>query len=444
MPISTPLPFAGRPPRILLATFGTHGDIFPFLGVAERLRELGCEPVVATSRHYEALIRERGVEFAKVDPQFEDVQRETGMGLKELMAMAQHPLHGPRLALEKILMPSFSATFEDTLAAARGADMVISHAYSFAAPLAARALGIPWRSLALQPLAFLSASDPSRLALGLPLHALQPLIGERLYGRLLGAVKRRSRRWLKPVDAMAKSLGLEPGPHPIFENFPPHGSCALFPRWMMRPGVISDLPEGLLFAGFSRFDGGSEPLSDELERFLSQGAPPIVFTLGSSVVMNPGRFYDEAAAACSRLGARAIFLRGSSVSEAVDAPGQLSVNWASHARLFPRARLVAHQGGMGTSAQACLAGVPQLVVPHANDQPDNAERLAKAGLARWIAPKKFSKDRAFRELSEALADSEMARRCSEMGAKLRSEPDGSIKAAAWIASAARAGSPSSD
>lgn len=126
---------------------------------------------------------------------------------------------------------------------------------------------MPWRALILQPLALLSASDPSRLALCVPLYALQPLLGERIYGKVLDLIKWRSRQWLAPVDQAARSLGLDPGPYPIFENFPNQGACALFPRWLMRPGLIADLPKGLLFAGFSRFDGGSEPLSPQPESF---------------------------------------------------------------------------------------------------------------------------------------------------------------------------------
>lgn len=106
-----------RRPKIVLATFGAHGDIFPFLGVAERLLDLGCDPVLATSTYYESLIQAR-----------------SGMGVKDIMALAQRPIDGPKLVLERALMPCFEQTLQDTLHACRGADLIVSRVYSFAAP----------------------------------------------------------------------------------------------------------------------------------------------------------------------------------------------------------------------------------------------------------------------------------------------------------------------
>ena len=49
-----------------------------------------------------------------------------------------------------------------------------------------------------------------------------------------------------------------------------------------------------------------------------------------------------------------------------------------HSALFPRARIVAHHGGIGTSGQALKAGRPQLVTPYLGDQRDNTARLMAA------------------------------------------------------------------
>jgi rhamnosyltransferase subunit B len=47
--------------------------------------------------------------------------------------------------------------------------------------------------------------------------------------------------------------------------------------------------------------------------------------------------------------------------------------------LLPRSAALVHHGGIGTAAQALAAGIPQLVVPFAYDQFDNAERLRHLG-----------------------------------------------------------------
>ena len=73
-------------------------------------------------------------------------------------------------------------------------------------------------------------------------------------------------------------------------------------------------------------------------------------------------------------------------------------------RFFPRAAVIVHSGGIGTSAQALAAGRPMLVVPFAFDQPDNAARLQRLGVARAIPRKHYTAKRAYAELSRLLTD----------------------------------------
>ena len=58
--------------------------------------------------------------------------------------------------------------------------------------------------------------------------------------------------------------------------------------------------------------------------------------------------------------------------------------------VFPLCAAVVHHGGIGTCAQALAAGVPQLTMPLAFDQPDNATRLSRLGVARWIVLTSFA------------------------------------------------------
>jgi len=58
--------------------------------------------------------------------------------------------------------------------------------------------------------------------------------------------------------------------------------------------------------------------------------------------------------------------------------------YAPYSKLFPRASLVVHQGGVGTTAQCLRAGRPMLIMPYSHDQPDNARRMRRIGVARVI------------------------------------------------------------
>ena len=164
-------------------------------------------------------------------------------------------------------------------------------------------------------------------------------------------------------------------------------------------------------------------MSAEVEAFLAAGPPPIVFTLGTSAVEAAGSFYDVSAEAVRRLGRRAVMLVGRHARNrpAVIDDRILVVDYAPHAALFPRAAAVVHQGGVGTLHQALASGRPMLVVPHAHDQPDNAHRVTRLGVARTLYPTKYGVDAVARSLELLLGDVSVARRAEEVGALVRAE-----------------------
>jgi rhamnosyltransferase subunit B len=61
-------------------------------------------------------------------------------------------------------------------------------------------------------------------------------------------------------------------------------------------------------------------------------------------------------------------------------PHAHAVSYAPFDALLPRLAALVHHGGIGTTAQALAAGLPQGVVPFAHDQFDNATRLVKRGV----------------------------------------------------------------
>jgi UDP:flavonoid glycosyltransferase YjiC (YdhE family) len=104
--------------------------------------------------------------------------------------------------------------------------------------------------------------------------------------------------------------------------------------------------------------------------------------------------------------------------------------------MFPRAAAIVHQGGIGTTAEALRSGRPMLVVPYAHDQPDNAARAVRLGLARRIPRARYDDARAAAVLRELLADSRAIERAAEVGARIRGA-NGAETAAVAIAELAR-------
>jgi rhamnosyltransferase subunit B len=99
----------------------------------------------------------------------------------------------------------------------------------------------------------------------------------------------------------------------------------------------------------------------------------------------------------------------------------LLVDRAPHQQLFPRASVVVHQCGAGTTAQALRAGRPTLLVPHGHDQFDNARRVRKLGVARTVFPKDYRAARVARELRALLDDLRYRERAAAVQIEVREE-----------------------
>ena len=54
--------------RIVIATFGSYGDLFPYLALAKGLTARGHEAILATTADYADKIAAAGVAFAPVRP----------------------------------------------------------------------------------------------------------------------------------------------------------------------------------------------------------------------------------------------------------------------------------------------------------------------------------------------------------------------------------------
>src|SRR5262249_9380556 len=191
-----------------------------------------------------------------------------------------------------------------------------------------------------------------------------------------------------------------------------------------------DWPPNVVITG-SVFYNGPESLQPELEAFLDAGPPPVVFTLGSSAVAAAGRFYEESLGAARRLGVRAVLLTGGferNVPRDAASADTFVTDRAPHQLLFPRAAAVVHPAGAGTLAQALRAGRPMLVVPHAHDQPDNAARVTRLGVARTVRQHRYRAARVARQLQELLADKQVQARAREVGGIVRSEGGASAPA----------------
>ena len=107
-------------------------------------------------------------------------------------------------------------------------------------------------------------------------------------------------------------------------------------------------------------------------------------------------------------------------------PLPANILWQAHVPftvLLPRVAAVVHHGGIGTTAEAFRAGVPQLVVPFAYDQFDNGLRAKRLGVADVLVAKRLSVRRMQRKLARLLASPEVSRACDAGAKKMQQGPE---------------------
>jgi len=399
--------------RIVLTTFGSYGDLFPYLAVAEGLLARGHEAVVATAEIYREAVVTSGAEFAVMRPEFDDDP--------EVLRRALDVRRGPEVIVRELLVPHLRESYADLEAACVGADVVTSHVLTYAAPILCAKTGLPWVSTVLSPMVFCSAYDPPALA-PIPWFASLRCLGPGVIGALWRVMKRIAWSWSEPIRELRTELGLPSDADPLWEGqHSPHGVLVLFSSAIAEPQP--DWPSPATVCGFPFFDRdfGGDPDAERLRAFLDAGDAPVAFSLGSAAVRIAEEFYETAAQAAAQLGRRAVLVMGGEEAPAPLPEGVIAISSTRLAPLFARSAAVVHAGGIGTVGQAMRSGRPQVVVPFAHDQFDNARRVVGRGLGATVRRKRLTVERLTRTLDDVLADERMAATAAAVGERVRAE-----------------------
>jgi UDP:flavonoid glycosyltransferase YjiC (YdhE family) len=417
---------------ILLATFGSLGDLHPFVALAHALKREGFSPVVATSEAYRGFIEQEGLSFAPIRPDVDDLTRRLGM---DLGGIARRMVEDDAFLFREVIFPHLRQSYDDLLALSEGAALVAAHGLAFAAKAVAEKRGLPLVNVILSPLMFYSAYDP-------PLGSRTWFAREPRSPLAIGYNQLILRTYLvltahraKPLRQLRRDVGLPPRRGLDLFAGATDATIGLYSPLLAPPQP--DHPRGTLIAGHSfhdRYRGEGESALPALEAFLDAGPAPIVFTLGSFFTRDKSEHYRACFDAARHLGRRAVLLAHESdlagLREGLPAEA-FAAAYVPHSRVFPRSCAIVHHGGAGASGQALRAGRPQLVTPLSADQPDNAERLRRLGVARVLSGGAVTAAALARELAPLLGEGAYAARAREVGAQVARE-DGAGAAAGRI------------
>jgi UDP:flavonoid glycosyltransferase YjiC (YdhE family) len=398
----------------VLTTIGSYGDVFPYVAIGLALRRRGHHAVIATAESYRATVEQAGLAFAAVRP---DVDYEDSDAFRRAM----DPKRGTEYVVRELLVPRLRDSYQDLASACEGADLLVSHTLTYAAPILGEKEGLPWVSTVLSPMNFCSAHDPPALAPAPWLAGLRRF-GPGPVGAFLRLLRKLSWSWSEPIRSFRRELGLPADADPLWEGqFSPHGVLALFSPEYAQPQPDWPTPTTACGFPFHDTDFGGDGDAERLGSFLAEGSAPIVFSLGSSAAQASGDFYQLAAACVEPLARRAILVLGDSDPPPDLSTDVLAIRSAPLHRLFRSASIVVHAGGVGTTALALQAGCPQLVVPFSHDQFDNAVRVKRLGLGTSMPRGRLTAARLTRCLRTLGADDEISAAAAAMARKIQSE-----------------------
>ena len=413
--------------RIILSTFGSFGDVHPYIALALELKARGHHPVIATSETYREKTDALGLELHPVRPVVPSYNEpdEISRMLEKLMDART----GTEEVINTFILPHLRDIYEDLRAAVCDADLFVTHPLSFPGPLIVEQTGIRWVSSVLAPASMLSVYDPPvppQLPALHRLMSLHPVFARAVYQ--LG--KWKAAALSQVVNELRVEVGLpRMKAHPLFEGqHSPTLVLALFSRVLAEPQ--RDWPPHTRITGFPFYDrrdmAGDDThgdLSPELRRFLDAGEPPIIFTLGSSAIWVAKDFYRESIAAARSLGRRALLLIGHERNRPAEPlpDGVAAFEYAPYGEVLPRAGVVVHQGGVGTTGQALRSGRPALVVPFSHDQFDNGARVARLGCGRMLPRNGYNAASATQELRAILSDESYKTKALAVGRRVQAE-----------------------
>ena len=417
--------------KLALATWGTEGDIRPFFALAAALVARGHQVRLAYAcvdgSDLAALARAAGVADEPVAAAYYRDHHAQIVEHAKANFRRRNPLTQLRVILEDTLDPVADELATAGRALATWADASIIHVMDHPVVTATTLAGRPYACVTFAPM-FATRRMP-------PIGA--PHLGRLGNAALWALAGRVMERVMAPrVNAVRAALGAPPvrGVAQRLLDEARLALVAMSPALLARP---DDWPAHVAVCGELALGAAPEPVAPALAAFLDAGPPPVFFTLGSMGALDPERTAVTARAAveaCAAAGLRCVI----QVPPAIALPAASHacvIDRAPHAAVFPRAALVIHHGGAGTTHAVVRAGRPSLVIPHAVDQYYWADQLHRHRVAaRPLRAPKVTAARLVARLRAIVGDPAMSDRAAALAQAARAE-DGAARAVALIEAA---------
>lgn len=414
--------------KITINTFGTRGDIQPYIALGVGLQRAGHAVRIFSHQLYESFVREHGLDFFPLDIDPQQVL------LNQAIAELGSNMVRIHRWLEQHFTPVLADAFRTTLQANQGADLMLNSGLAFTGWHVAEKLEIPAAAAYLWP-AIPSRHIPATLGPRLPewlpwqgwIHYAVTKFSNQMFFNLLRAGVNQCR---------VEILGLPPLTVADYWRMDAPHSPQTF-LYGYSPAVLPKPPDWganqhVCGYWFLEAAAGYQP-DAALQDFLERGPPPVYFGFGSMVEHEQEELVGMVVQALARTGQRGILSRGWSEFEPAALPDTvLAVEAVPHDWLFPRMAAVVHHGGAGTTAAGLRAGVPAFIVPAFGDQFFWGERVYELGAGvRPVPRQQLTSGKLAQAIEQLVQEAGLRQQAGELSQRIRAE-DGIGKAVELI------------
>ncbi len=396
--------------RITLLTYGSRGDVEPFVGLGVGFMRAGHGVRMAAPAGFEQLVTSHGIDFIGLpgDP---------ARLVQELVDKAGRNYLRMIRVMSKFVVPLAVGVLDQANLACENTELIIhSFLLTNAGHEIAREKGVHDFSAQFFPVFTPTTEFPGIVFPDLPLGNLYRRLTHEFItqtywqgSRFLYQWIRRSNSHLPPLTGWPFAVRSDRRT-PILYAFSP---CVLPPP--------ADWGEDAHVTGYWFMDDPDWRPPQNLLDFLDTGSPPIAFAFGSTLTRNPERMAKTIREALALSGQRAVIV--GKENHFNDPPDTvLQLDSAPYRWLFARMSAVVHHGGAGTTGAGLQAGVPNIITPFTSDQPFWGHRVHTLGAGpKPIPAKKLTTQTLAESILAAVSDQDMRARAKAIGVQIRAE-----------------------
>ena len=404
--------------RIVVTTFGSTGDLNPFIALGLVLRSRGHDVIFAVEANFQEQLSLLGFPVRLLTGD----QEKALAPFRHQIFNNEQPLTSLKLLMDHYILPTLPEKVVELREICQQADLLISVAPQFAASIVADLLHLPLVSVILTPSTLPSASIAAQ-----PLSIHLPASLQRLSNRFSWFVGGLFLRQIvdKPINNLRRTFHVPPRSNLMWTGNLSQRLTALAvsSAFLSRPG---DWPESLKMTGFCFWDRPVDwQFSETLKTFFRGDKPVVAVTAGSVAPEERALFlsyYQTSIESILACGARALVINApENIAFSEQRDEVLQLPFVPFSEVFPACAAVIHHGGIGTIAQCLRAGIPSLVVPGGVDQPFNAAQVVQRKAGRWIPRKHYTMRRAEHALKALLTTPDYGKRVREIQAQILQE-----------------------